>query len=281
MVTEPADDLAGQPDIFAEQPTPPEVLAELYDLEHDGVVDDLVFYRELAARAAGARRARVLDLGCGSGRLLRPLLDGGVRQIVGIDGSAALLERAERRAAGDAVLAEAVETGRIELVHGDIRHPRVAGRFSLIIAVGVLPHLDGPAAVGQMLRSARGRLTRAGRLVLDDLGPAHMPARDLPLSMDWRRAMGDRQVTRHSRLLREEDAGGVRVTYSTLTEIREADGTIARLPAGYRLWYPSPDTLERRVEDAGLVVELSYGSHELDPLGPESDRRIFIVRRSA
>jgi hypothetical protein len=71
------------------------------------------------------------------------------------------------------------------------------------------------------------------------------------------------------------------VTYSTLTEIRETDGTIARLPAGYRLWYPSPDTLERLVEDAGLVVELSYGSHELDPLGPESDRRIFIVRRSA
>jgi SAM-dependent methyltransferase len=280
-VTDPVGELAGSEDIFAGQPTPPEALAELYDLEHDDVADDLVFYRELAVRAGGARRARVLDLGCGSGRLLGPLLDGGARQIVGIDGSTALLARAEHRAAGDALLAEAVEAGRIELVRGDIRHLRVAGRFSLIIAVGVLPHLDGPAAVGEMLRSARSRLTSAGRLVLDDLGPGQMPTRDLPLSMDWRRAMGDRQVTRHSRLLHEDEAGGVRVTYSTLTEIREADGTIARLPAGYRLWYPSPDTLERRVEDAGLVVELSYGSHELDPLGPESDRRIFIVRRSA
>jgi SAM-dependent methyltransferase len=264
-------------DIFAGQPTPEDLLAELYDLEHDGVDEDLPFYRELARRTRGA----ALDLGCGSGRLFRALLSGGIPRIVGVDGSAALLRRAEQRIAADPELRSAAAAGRIELVRGDIRRLRRRDHFGLIVAVGVLPHLDGPPAVLAMLRGARHRLTRAGRLVLDDLGPAEMPARDLPLSTDWSRVAGGRRVTRLSRLLRSEEAGGIRVAFSTLTESEQADGTIARLPAGYRLWYPSPVTLESLAEEAGLAVELRYGSHDLDALDQDSERRIFVTRRAA
>jgi SAM-dependent methyltransferase len=269
--------VADDADIFAGQPTPPNVLAELYDLEHDEIVDDFVFYRELARRARGA----VLDLGCGSGRLLRPLLAGGARRVVGVDGSPDLLARAARRVEAHEQLRTAAAAGRLHLQLADVRRLPPIGRFSLIVSIGVLPHLDGPAAVQQMLRSARHRLTRAGRLVVDDLGPAEMPNRDLPLSIDWRRTVDGAQVTRSSRLLRSEEDGGIRVAYSTLTERLEADGTIAPLPAGFRLWYPSPETLTRLAREAGLVVELAYGSHDLDPLGPDSERRIFILRRSS
>ena len=30
-----------------------------------------------------------------------------------------------------------------------------------------------------------------------------------------------------------------------------------------------------------MAVELTYGSHDLEPLGPESERRIVVVRRAA
>ncbi len=252
------------------------MLAELYDLEHDPIDEDLPFYREMARRARGA----ALDLGCGSGRLFKPLLDGGARRLVGVDGSPALLARAERRIASDPILRAAAAAGRLELGHGDIRRLRRSDHFSLIVAVGVVPHLDGPSSVLAMLRSARHRLTRAGRLVLDDLGPAEMPSTNLPLSVDWSRAEEGRRIVRTSSLLRSEEAGGIRVVFSTLTETAESDGTIARLPAGFRLWYPSPATLRRLVEEAGLVVELSYGSHDLDALGQESLRRIFVTRRA-
>ncbi|HET7636200.1 MAG TPA: class I SAM-dependent methyltransferase [Candidatus Limnocylindria bacterium] len=264
------------PDIFAGQPASAELLAELYDLEHDEIVEDLVFYRELAGRTRGA----ILDLGCGSGRLFSSLLAGGARHVVGLDGSAALLERARRRVAGDPALAAAAAARRLELVHGDVRAVAVGRRFSLIVAVGVLPHLGTPDAVLAMLWSARRRLTPPGRLVLDDLGPGAMPHRDLPLSVDWTRRLGERTLRRSSRLLRSEEAGGLRVDYSTLTESIGADGTIAPLSAEYRLWYPSPDTLSRLAREAGLAVELSFGSHDLDELGPESERRIFILRRT-
>ena len=72
-------------DIFASQPGDEDLLAEIFDLEHDGVVEDLPFWREQVRLGGG----RVLDLGCGSGRLFGALLEGGATRLVGIDGSAA------------------------------------------------------------------------------------------------------------------------------------------------------------------------------------------------
>jgi len=267
--------VSGGADIFAGQPSDADRLAELYDFEHDAITEDLGFYRELARRTRGS----VLDLGCGSGRLFAPLLDGGARRIVGVDASAALLRRAAGRVAADPQLAQAAAAGRIELVECDVRAFVRPEHFSLIVVAGVLPHLDGPAGVLHLLRVARRRLTRGGRVVLDDIGPGLLPARDLPLSIDWRRRMHGQRLTRFSQLLRRKVGDGVEVAFSTLVEAVEADGTISRLPASYRLWYPSLRELERLVGAAGLSVELTCGSHDLDPLDRNSERRILVARR--
>jgi SAM-dependent methyltransferase len=263
-------------DIFASQPADEERLAELYDLEHDDVVGDLPFYRELARRAEGP----VLDLGCGSGRLFATLLEAGAPRILGIDGSAALLRRAELRIGGDELLADAVRDGRLATMRGDVRAIstlNIRERFDLAIAVGVLPHLNGPEDALRLLGGARSVLARGGRLVIDDLGPAEMPDRDMPLSVDWRRTLGGREVVRRSELVRRETPEGLRVAFSTIADAVQPDGTIARLPASHQLWYPSPEALAALVRQAGMVVELSYGSHDLEPLGRESGRRIFVV----
>jgi predicted RNA methylase len=75
------------PDIFAGQPGDPDLLAEIYDLEHDEVIADFAFYRLLTARDRGP----VLDLGCGSGRLFLALIEGGASTLTGVDGSPALV----------------------------------------------------------------------------------------------------------------------------------------------------------------------------------------------
>jgi len=267
-------------DIFATQPADEDLLAEIYDLEHDAVVDDLPFHREMVRRSRG----RVLDLGCGSGRLFRTFLDAEARRVLGIDASASLLRRAEGRIASDPVLTAAVAGGRLTARRGDVRALatlNIAERFDLAVAVGLLPHLDGPEDALRLLGGVRSLLAPGGRLILDDLGPAEMPARDLPLSVDWRSRLDEREVVRRSQVMRRESPEGLRVAFSTITDAVQADGTIARLSASHRLWYPSPDVLAALVAQAGMVVELSYGSHDLEPLGPESERRIFVVRYEA
>ncbi|HJP70548.1 MAG TPA: class I SAM-dependent methyltransferase [Candidatus Limnocylindria bacterium] len=267
----------GLSDILAGQAVDEAVLAELYDLEHDEISEDLVFYGHWAGRQHGA----TIDLGCGSGRLFSALLGGGAKRIVGVDGSPALLERAATRIDADERLRTAREEGRIELAVGDVRTIRRPDRFGLAILAGVLAHLDGPEDALRALDSARRLLEPEGVLIVDMLGPGALPPHDLPLSVDWDRAVGTRRVVRRSQLTRHEAPEGMRVDYRTLTDRIEADGTIARFPASFRLWYPSPGGLIGLAEEAELVVEAAFGSHDLDPLEDESERCVIVLRRSS
>lgn len=269
-----ASELSG--DILAGQPSDEARLAELYDLEHDEIVEDLVFYREWARRARGP----VIDLGCGSGRLLATLLAGGAPRVVGIDGSPSLLARAEGRVAADPELRAARDAGRLELALGDVRSVRRQDRFGLAVLAGVVAHLAGPEDALRALDHARELLEPRGVLVVDSLGPGALPERDLPLSLDWERTLEGRRVVRRSSLERRETPEGLWVEYGTLTDLVEPDGTIARLPASFRLWYPRPVTLIGLAEEAGLAVEATYGSHDLDPLDDGSERCIVVLRRS-
>ena len=271
-------------DIFAGQPTDADLLARLYDLEHDQVSEDLVFYREQTRRSGHV----VLDLGTGSGRLLRSFAAGKGRTIVGVDGSAALLRRAEQRVASEPLLAAARAQGRLHLLPGDVRRleqlplrrllrPHGA---DLVVAAGVLPHLDGPEDALRMLSGVRHLLAEDGKLILDDLGPALLPDRDLPLSVDWEREMDGQTAVRRSQLMRRETPEGLRVAFSTIVDLGRPDGTIARLPASYRLWYSSYDVLAAMIGEAGLAIELAYGSHDLDPPNESSERRILVIRQT-
>lgn len=263
-------------DIFAAQPSDPELLAEIYDLEHEEERGDHVFYAELARRARGA----ILDLGAGSGRLLPVIVRATRRRVVALDGSPALVARAEQRIVGDSTLRTARAGGRVEVMLGDVRDIPLREKFSLILAVGLLPHLDGPTEALRTLVGARRRLTRAGRLVLDLPGPGALPTRDLPLAMDWERQLGGVTVTRRSRLMRQKRADETVVVLSTMTDVAHADGTFARLPAAFRLWYPSYVQLEDLVRRAGLAVSLVYGSHDLDRFSRRSERLILIAERA-
>ena len=200
--------------------------------------------------------------------------------VVGIDGAPALLERAERRVASDQNLRVARSEGRLLLVGGDVRRIDRTERFSLIVVAGVIPHLDGPSESQRMLVSARRRLTRGGRLVLDLPGPAALPTRDLPMAVDWERRVEGRRVVRRSRLVRRRERDGLVVLLSTMTEVERGDGTFARLPASFRLWYPSYPQLEMLVRRAGLAVSQVYGSHALDRFSRASERLIVVAERA-
>jgi 3' terminal RNA ribose 2'-O-methyltransferase Hen1 len=94
--------------------------------------------REL--RAAGARR--VLDLGCGDGRLLTALLgDRLFEEIVGVDAAPAALERAARRLRLEEMAPR--QRGRIRLLQGALTYSdrRLAG-YDAAVLMEVVEHVD-------------------------------------------------------------------------------------------------------------------------------------------
>lgn len=95
-----------------------------------------------ALRASGARK--VLDLGCGEGKLLRELLhDRQFEQIVGLDVSIRSLEIASKRLKLDRLPQRQAE--RLQLIHGSLiyRDKRLEG-FDAAAVVEVIEHLDPP-----------------------------------------------------------------------------------------------------------------------------------------
>ena len=84
---------------------------------------DVAFFVEEATRSAGT----VLELGCGSGRVLIPTARAGI-DIVGLDGSPAMLTRCQQRLTAES---PAVQT-RIALIPGDMRRFGLGRRFPLV-----------------------------------------------------------------------------------------------------------------------------------------------------
>jgi SAM-dependent methyltransferase len=93
--------------------------------------------RELAVETVRSyRQPRVLDVGCGSGRIGELVLDAGTRHYVGVDFANEMLALARTRLAGFG--------DRAQLIEGDFMDTSLDGPFEVILALGLFDYLPDP-----------------------------------------------------------------------------------------------------------------------------------------
>ena len=128
-----------------------------------GVRPDIAFYVAAAEEFGGP----VLELGCGTGRVLLPTARAGL-SIVGLDRSAAMLDICRGKLAGEA---EAVRQ-RATLLAGDMRSFDLGRRFALVtIPFRPFQHLLTVADQLACLDCIRQHLAPGGTLVFDVFNP--------------------------------------------------------------------------------------------------------------
>src|SRR5216684_2807762 len=97
-------------------------IAPFYDIEHAEFDEDLDMYQNFAELCGG----KILELACGSGRLLVPLARDGYT-LTGVDNSTAMLALAQN------ALNEAGVAGRCQLVQQDICTLQLPEKFRMAI----------------------------------------------------------------------------------------------------------------------------------------------------
>jgi SAM-dependent methyltransferase len=244
--------------------------AHYYDADYSDVTDDIAFYQELARRCDDP----IIELMCGSGRLLLPLAQAGHR-LTGVDISPAMLALARAKLA-DAGLSE-----RVTLVEGDIRTSAPAGAFGLaIIGLNSFMHLTTTADQFAALGHIHAALATGGLLVLDLFNPDLRTLADAmgQLVLEKRFLLADGTIV-HKFITQQTDTAAQLSYVSFIYDELDAEGRVRRSALPFTMRWLYRYELEHLLARAGFELEALYGSYELDAYSGDSELMLAVARR--
>jgi SAM-dependent methyltransferase len=250
-------------------------IAALYDLEHDAVTDDAELYAAIADQVEGP----VLEMGCGSGRLLVPIAEAG-HHITGIDRSATMLDRARTR-----LLSSGNAGTRVTLHEGDMESAGDApgGPFGLVLySLNSLMHLDDPDSQLQSLRSSRAAMRPHGQVIIDVMNPTPQYLVELgrgPIH-EWSSETDD-GGTIDKWSIRQIDPVSQAIETTLWYDQADRSGHLVRTRTSFVLRYVHAAELSLMLELAGFRDIRLFGSLEFEPLDEGSERILAVAAASA
>jgi len=252
------------------------IAAKYYDGAYATMRDltDAPFYLELARERGGP----VLEIGCGTGRVLLPIAREGI-EIHGVDNSGPMLSVLKQ-----ALNAEPPEVrDKVTLHSADMREFRLHRRFSLVtIPFRPMQHMHTVPDQMAALVTAGAHVAAPGILTFDVFYPKfeilHVGMGEERLEAEWSPASTPDVVIR--RYVRKEVVDKINQTY-TLTFIfrsfREGK-LISEESESLTMSYYTYPHLRALFRLAGLEVVAEYGSFAKAPLDNTSPEMIFLLR---
>ncbi len=245
--------------------------ARFYDLDYEPFQDDVALYQGFAERTGGP----LLELGCGTGRLLLPLARAGF-EITGVDMSPRMLAISEEKV-------NAAGLGKqVTLVQADMREVDLPQRFRMaFIAINSFMHLTTLEDQLQALRTLHRLLLPGGLLVIDVDNPQlqHLLEADGRLDLQGRWFDPSSGATVLKYLSRTLDSARQLQDVLFIYDEVFPDGTSRRTLAPFQARYLYRFEGELLLDKAGFTPEQVYGSYDLDPYESDSERMIFVARR--
>ena len=237
---------------------------------------DVTFFVEMAQAAGGP----VLEIGCGTGRVLIPTARAGF-EIVGLDLSPSMLAICRQNLAAEPVEVQA----RVQLVEGDMRDFDLGRKFALItVPFRPFQHLTAVEDQVACLAAIYRHLSPGGRLVLDLFNPS-IPYLADPARLD---EFGDepeitmpdgRRVLRRARITARDYFNQVQDA-ELIYYVRHPDGRQERLVHAFPMRYLFRFEAEHLLARCGFEVEALYADYDCSPYGSKyPGELIFVAHR--
>jgi SAM-dependent methyltransferase len=251
--------------------------AAYYDGSSPGLPGDREFYVEEALRAGGD----VLEVGCGTGRILLPIAEAG-GSITGLDPSEEMLAVARRKIAS----APEQVRARADLVQGDVRNFRLDRRFRLaIIPYRAFLHLLTVEDQIAGLQSLHHHLQPGGRLVFNVFDPLFeaFTARSTAMGEvvsrigEFTHPENGRRVVLYNSVRYDRTAQWV-IEQRIFEELDEHGRTLDRVHAALTLRYVFRYEMEHLLVRCGFRVEALYGDFQRGPFVPGVEQVWVAVR---
>ena len=246
-------------------------IARFYDLDVGTYDDDYVFYGGLAARSGGP----ILELGCGTGRILTRLASAAF-DIDGLDISEQILNIARRR------LRESEIGRRVRLIKADAGEFAMDRRYDLVtFPLNSFMHLATPSRQMSCLQSVRRILAPGGTFALDlpNPEPSILGNAEQGLIPEYTKPglLPGWTVTK----LRAQTVDPVRQALQMTLVYDEVapSGSVRRTSETFDMRYVHRNELETMLTQAGLTPEWVAGDFDGSELNADSTKLIVVARR--
>lgn len=248
-------------------------LARFYDAIHAELTDDVDFSVALARSAGGS----VLELGCGTGRLLWPLARADMR-VTGLDNSAEMLAIAheQRQLLGlqQRVVLESADMTRFSLPQTD---------FALVLlSYNTALHLTENQIMAT-LRCSAAHLRPQGTLCIDVINPfllADWPDQATPeVERTFVEPQTGAKVTQAT--TNKADVARQTVTVNWLFEIVHRDGKVEKVESAETYHHHYPHEWLTMLQHAGFKLETLWGDYDETPFDEDAPRLLLIARKQS
>lgn len=245
-----------------------DLIAPFYDIEHAWFSEDLDLYRNFAELCGG----KILELACGSGRVLLPLAQEG-HEVTGVDTSVAMLDIAHQQ------VEEAGVATHCTLVQQNMISLHLEQKFRLaFIALGSFAHVLTRKEQLMALKAIQAHMSLGGTFIVDISNADARYMEELGGHMlhqaSWQR--DDGSVLSH--FISPAAASDRHLLELTHFYDRHRQGeAVQRTTVTTHLYLFERSELELLLELAGFVVKGMYGDYDLSPFRLESPRMICVA----
>lgn len=251
-----------------------QLLARYYDLIHELLQDDIDFILQLAAQYGGP----ILELGCGTGRVLIPLAKAGY-EVIGVDNEKAMLDQAQKRLAEETIEVRR----RTQLMRSDLRFlvlPEAYRPSLILFTFNTALHFQ-EKELQQILIGIKPAMSKESCLFIDYANPfgiENAGFEEGPVVENSFRdpSTGDRVIQKsqsdldHAKqclhttwIFETKDSGGKRSQHFTV----DID-----------YWYLFPHQLQLLLERTGFRIDQMMGNYDHSPFSEDSQRLLLLAR---